>query len=86
MPGVMLHVVHLCSLLVVFNTRFAVEFRVSTFGGASVMSGIVRMGVSSITLCPASRSWARRSALTLCLPVTGGGTEDILDTQSNESE
>jgi hypothetical protein len=58
MSGVLLHVVRLCSLLVVFNTRFAVGFQVSMIGGASVMQGIVRMGVSSITLCSASRSRA----------------------------
>ncbi len=55
-----------------FNTRFAVGFQVSMIGGASVMRGIVRMGASSITLCSASRSRARRSASTLCLSAIGG--------------
>ena len=58
MSGVLLHVMHLCSLLVVFNTLFAVGFQVSMIGGAFVMRGIVRMGASSIILCSASCSWA----------------------------
>ena len=78
MPGVLLRVVGLCSLLVVFNTRFAVGFRVSMIGGASVMRGTVIMGVSSITPCSASRSRARQSASTLCLPATGGGLRIFL--------
>ncbi len=78
MPGVMLRVMHLCSLLVVFNTRVAVGFQVSMIGGAFVMQGTVRMGASSITLCSASRSWAQRSASTLCSSVTGGGLRIFL--------
>ncbi len=72
MPGVLLHVMRLCSLLVVFNAHFAVRFRVSMIGGAFVMQGTVRMGTSSITLCSASRSWAQRSTSTLCSSATGG--------------
>jgi hypothetical protein len=49
MPGVLLRVVRLCSLLVVFNTCFAVGFQVSMIRGAFVMRGIVRMGVSVLS-------------------------------------
>ena len=67
-----------CAVFLLFSTLFAVGFRVSMIGGASVMRGIVRMGASSITLCSASRSRARRSASTLCLSATGGGLRIFL--------
>ena len=86
MPGVLLRVVRLCSLLVVFNTRFAVGFRVSMIGGASVMRGIVRIGcfINHPLFCLTfPGSTVRFHPLFVR---HRGGIEDILDTQSKESE
>jgi hypothetical protein len=50
-PGVLFLVCRQCKWGVFFNTRLAVGFLAFIIGGAFVMRGTVRMGVSSITLC-----------------------------------
>ncbi len=77
-PGVLLHVNHWCSQGVVFNTRLAVGFLNFMMGWASVMQGIVIMGVSSITLCSASRASSRLALFTLCSSKIGGGVDRLL--------
>ncbi len=49
-PGVLFLVLRQCRWGVFFNARFAVGFCNFIIGGAFVMRGMVRMGVSSITL------------------------------------
>ena len=50
-PGVLFLVSRRCNRGVCFSTLLAVGFRAFMIGGAFVMRGMVRMGVSSITLC-----------------------------------
>jgi hypothetical protein len=50
-PGVLFLVCCQCKRGVFFNTRLAVGFCAFIIGGAFVMRGTVRMGVSSITIC-----------------------------------
>ncbi len=50
-PGVLFRVFRRCNRGVCFSLLFAVGFRAFMIGGAFVMRGMVRMGVSSITLC-----------------------------------
>ncbi len=50
-PGELFLVFCQCKWGVFFNTRFAMGFWDFIIGGASMMRGMVRMGVSSITLC-----------------------------------
>ncbi len=50
-PGVLFHVCCRCKRGVFFNTLLAVGFHAFIIGGAFVMRGTVRMGVSSITIC-----------------------------------
>jgi hypothetical protein len=50
-PGVLFFVTHLWSLAVFSNALFAVGFCDCMMFGASVISGIVTMGVSLITFC-----------------------------------
>ena len=85
MPGVLLHVIRLCSLLVVFNTRFAVGFQVSMIGGAFVMQGTVRMGASSTPFVLPHVPGLEVPLPPFVLPPQGG-IKDILDMQCEESE
>jgi hypothetical protein len=55
-PGMLLHVMHWCSLGVDFSVHFAIGFHVSITSGALVSQGTVSMGESSITLCCALHS------------------------------
>lgn len=71
MPGVLFRVVRRCSLGVFFSALFAVGFRASIVEGAFVILGIVKMGVSSITLCSSSRA----VSFTLCLSTAGVGVK-----------
>ncbi len=71
-PGVFLHVNHRCSQGVVFNTHLAIEFINFMMGLASVMQGIVIMGILSITLCSALRASHRLTAFSLCSSKIGG--------------
>jgi hypothetical protein len=50
-PEVLFLVCRQCKRGVFFNTRLAVGFPVFIIGGAFVMHGTMRIGVSSITLC-----------------------------------
>ncbi len=50
-PGVLFLVCCQCKWGVFFNTLLALRFRAFIIGGAFVMHGTVRMGVSSITIC-----------------------------------
>ena len=62
--------------LVLFSALFAIGFRACMMGGAFVMRGMVRIGVSLITLCCSSRTLCCY-ALTLCsvrgVSIDGGG-------------
>ena len=64
-PGVLFRVTLLCILSVNFSARLEVGLRACMIGGASVMQGIVMMGVSLITLCSSSLTLCSLS-LTLC--------------------
>ncbi len=55
-PGVLLRVMHWCSLGVDFSVCFTVGFPMSIIGGALVSQGTASMGELSITLCCALHS------------------------------
>jgi hypothetical protein len=65
-PGVLFQISRRCILGVVFNAHFAVGFLDCIIAGALVMCGMVRMGVSSITLCSCSLITLCSCSLTLC--------------------
>ena len=65
-PGVLFLVTRRCSRFVPFRVRLDVGFLDFIIGCASVIRGIVMMGVSSITLCCLSRSTCCCSIITLC--------------------
>jgi hypothetical protein len=77
-PGVLFLLTHLWSLAVFFNALFAVGFCDCIIFGASVICGIVTMGVSSITLCLSLRTACVHSSCTLCSSTLGGGAKSFL--------
>jgi hypothetical protein len=77
-PGVLFLVTCLWSLAVFFNALFAVGFRDYMIFSASVICGIVTMGVSLITLCSSSRMACVHSSPTLCSSTLGAGAKSFL--------
>ena len=65
-PGVLCCVTRWCTLGLFLSIRFAMGFLDCIIAGAYVMSGMVRMGVSSITLCSFSLATLCSYSLTLC--------------------
>jgi hypothetical protein len=65
-PGVLFLVTRRCIRGFSFSLRFAVGFRDCIIGGASVMRGMVSIGVLSNTLCWFSLATLCSSSLTLC--------------------
>jgi hypothetical protein len=72
-PGVLFCMTWQWSLGVIFNMHLAMGLRDFMMGSASVSRGIVMMGVSSITLCSASRAFHWTASSTLCSSWIGGG-------------
>jgi hypothetical protein len=77
-PGVLFLVTHLWSFAILFNAHFAVGFRDCMMFGASVIRGIVTMGVLLITLCSSLRTACVHASCTLCSSTLGGGTKSFL--------
>jgi hypothetical protein len=65
-PGVLFLVTRRCSRGLSFSLRFAVGLRDCIIAGASVMRGMVRIGVLSNTLCWFSLATLCSFSLTLC--------------------
>ncbi len=78
LPCVLFWVTCWWSLGVIFNTRLVVEFCDFMIGSASVMHGIVMMGVSSSTLCSSSHVSCCLAQSTLCSCGIGGGVSRSL--------
>ncbi len=77
-PGVLFLVTRLWSLAVFFYALFTVGFRDCMMFGASVIRGIVNMGVSLITLCSSSCMAYVRASCTLCSSTLGGGAKNFM--------
>jgi hypothetical protein len=77
-PGVLFLVTHLWSLAVFFNALYAVGFCDCMMFGASVICGIVNMGVLLITLGCSLRTACVRASHTLCSSTLGGGAKSFL--------
>ena len=87
-PGLLLRVILPWTRGVFFSIRLAVGFRAFIMPGASVMRGMLIMGVSSITLC--SCCWRSISTtlcssdLTLCSSGVGGGARRMVIRSRNK--
>jgi hypothetical protein len=76
--GVLFLVTPLWSLAVFFNALFAVGFHNCMMFGASVIHGIVTMGVSLITLCSSLHTACVRASHILCSSTLGGRAKSVL--------
>lgn len=77
-PGVLPRVCLRCVNGVVLMWRFAVGFLDSMMAGASVMRGIVRIGVSSITLCSSAYTLCSSDIVGIAGGIMGGGVRTSL--------
>ncbi len=74
MPGVLFRITCQCRRGVSFSARFAMEFSDCIIGGAFVMHDMVRMGVSSITLCCCILTLCSSSVTSCSVNIAGGST------------
>jgi hypothetical protein len=74
MPGVLFRVTCQCRWDVSFTAHFAVGFSDCIIGGTFVMCGMVRMGVSSITLCCCILTLCFCSVTSCFVSIAGGST------------
>jgi hypothetical protein len=77
-PGVLFLVTRLWSLAVFFSALFVVGFCDCMIFGASVICGIVTMGVLLITLCSSLRTACVRASCILCSSMLRGGAKSFL--------
>jgi hypothetical protein len=76
MPGMLLHVTHLCRRGVPLRACFTIGLLDCMMGRALVSCGMVMMGKSSITLCSALCALCWLTSATLCSSKVGGGASN----------